>query len=123
MFMAEIKSLLLTAGHDLDLVQAPLTLDVTRGSETYILLRGTAQVAKTGDMMIADRQGIISSVVYGPDQRTQIRPETTRVVFTVYGPAGISDSAIDSHLHEIVKYARVISPAADVELLKVYPAD
>ena len=123
MFMAEMKSLLLTAGHDLDVVQAPLTLDVARGTETYILLRGTAQAPKSGDMVIADGEGIISSVVYGPDQRTQIQPETTRAVFTVYGPAGISDSAIESHLHEIVKYVRLIAPVANVELLKVYPAE
>src|SRR4030095_13292444 len=38
MFMAEIKNMLLTAGHDLDKVQLPLTLDVTRGTESYTLM-------------------------------------------------------------------------------------
>src|SRR3990172_5153546 len=40
MFMAEIKNMLLTAGHDLDVLQLPLTLDVTTGNVSYILLRG-----------------------------------------------------------------------------------
>src|SRR5512143_1651573 len=43
MFMAEIKNLLLTAGHDLDLLQLPLTLDVARGAERYTSLRGQEQ--------------------------------------------------------------------------------
>ena len=32
MFMAEVKNLLLTAGHDLDALQLPLTLDVAQGA-------------------------------------------------------------------------------------------
>jgi len=40
MFMAEMQDLLLTAGHDLDVLQLPLTLDVATGTEGYTLLRG-----------------------------------------------------------------------------------
>ena len=43
---------------------------------------------KPGDMMICDARGIISSIVYGPDQRTRITPKTTRVLFTVYARPG-----------------------------------
>ena len=38
MFMAEMNGLLLTAGHDLDALQLPLTLDVAKGTESYIQL-------------------------------------------------------------------------------------
>ncbi|MGZ9226947.1 MAG: hypothetical protein ACXW4M_15465, partial [Anaerolineales bacterium] len=44
MFMAEMKDLLLTAGHDLDTLHLPLTLDVATGTERYTLLRGDEQV-------------------------------------------------------------------------------
>ena len=74
MFMAELDNLLLTAGHDLDALRLPLTLDVALGSESYVLLRGSPQTPKSGDMIISDGEGIISSIVYGPDQRTQITP-------------------------------------------------
>jgi len=40
MFMAEIENRLLTAGHDLDNLQLPVCLDVTKGDEVYTLLRG-----------------------------------------------------------------------------------
>ncbi len=89
MFMAELENLLLTAGHDLEAVQMPVRLDVSNGSERYVRLNGQEQVMKAGDMMIADAQGIISSIIYGPDRRTQITSDTRQVLFTVYAPAGI----------------------------------
>lgn len=48
MFMAEMEDLLLTAGHDLDVLRLPLTLDVASGTETYTLLRGEEQTLKRG---------------------------------------------------------------------------
>jgi len=120
MFMAEVKNMLLTAGHHPDTLQLPLTLDVTAGDESYILLRGENQVVKAGDMMISDGLGIISNVIYGPDQRTQITAETRNAVFTVYAPAGIEEQAIMQHLHDMRDYVMVIAPQAQVELLMVY---
>jgi len=120
MFMAEVKNLLLTAGHDLDVVQPPLTLDVARGGETYTLLRGQEQQLKPGDMVIRDRAGVISGIVYGPDGRTQIRPETKSAVFTVYGVPGISPEAVRAHLQDIETYARIIASEAQTEMLQVF---
>jgi DNA/RNA-binding domain of Phe-tRNA-synthetase-like protein len=120
MFMAEMQDLLLTAGHDLDLLHLPLTLDVATGTEGYTLLRGEEQTLKPGDMMIRDRLGIISSIIYGPDQRTQITPETRNVVFTAYVPPGIDEQAVIDHLGHIQENVLVFAPQARVELLKVY---
>jgi DNA/RNA-binding domain of Phe-tRNA-synthetase-like protein len=122
MFMAEVKNLLLTAGHDLDSVQLPVTLGVASGDERYTLLRGQEQVLKAGDMLMADRGGVISSIVYGPDQRTQIRTQTRNVLFTVYAPAGISIEAVQAHLQDICDTVRIASPAARVKELRVYGA-
>jgi DNA/RNA-binding domain of Phe-tRNA-synthetase-like protein len=120
MFMAEVNNLLLTAGHDLDTLQLPVTLDVSTGGERYTLLRGQEQEMKPGDMFIADRAGIISSILYGPDQRTQIQAQTRNVMFTVYAPAGIPEEAIVKHLQEIQHNVLLVSPRAQVELLKVF---
>ena len=89
-------------------------LDVASGTETYVLMRGTSQTPKAGDMMIWDSEGIISSIVYGPDQRTQIRHDTTTAVFTVYGPAGIDATTIEAHLHEIEANAQLIAPQSQL---------
>jgi len=120
MFMAEMQDLLLTAGHDLDTLQLPLTLDVATGNEKYVLLRGEEQVLKPGDMMISDQAGVISTILYGPDQRTQITSDTTNVVFTAYAPPGIGEAAVIEHLQHIQEKVMVFAPQAGVESLNVY---
>ena len=120
MFMAEVKNMLLTAGHDLNVLQLPLTLDVSKGTESYTLMRGQEQVLKPEDMFISDRDGVISSIIYGPDQRTQITADTRNVVFTVYAPAGIGERAVEQHLEEIQQYIMLVAPHAQVELLNIY---
>jgi DNA/RNA-binding domain of Phe-tRNA-synthetase-like protein len=120
MFMGEMKNFLLTAIHDLDKLQLPLTLDVTQGTESYTLMRGETQIVKAGDMMISDGVGIISNIIYGPDQRTQVTESTRNAAFTVYAPAGIDGQAIMQHLQDMRDYVMVIAPQAQVELLKVY---
>jgi DNA/RNA-binding domain of Phe-tRNA-synthetase-like protein len=120
MFMAEMKNMLLTAGHDLDKLNLPLTLDVSKGTESYTLLRGDQQILKADDMFISDQSGVISSIIYGPDQRTQITADTRNVVFTVYAPAGIDEQIIETHLRDIRDYVMLIAPQTQVELLEVY---
>ena len=123
MFMAELDDLLLTAGHDLDTLALPLTLDVARGDETYTLLRGDEQTLKAGDMFIRDGEGVISSIIYGPDRRTQITPETQAVVFTVYAPPGVGADAVEAHLQTLQANVRLIAPEAKVALSAVITAD
>jgi DNA/RNA-binding domain of Phe-tRNA-synthetase-like protein len=120
MFMAEMKNLLLTAGHDLDLVQLPLMLDVSKGTESYTLMRGQEQILKPGDMMISDRAGVISDVIYGPDRRTQITANTRNAIFTSYAPQGIEEQTVEKHLQDIRDFVLIFAPQAKVELLKVY---
>ncbi|MGE5642183.1 MAG: phenylalanine--tRNA ligase beta subunit-related protein [Byssovorax cruenta] len=119
MFMAEVKNLLLTAGHDLDTLELPLVLDISKGDERYTLMRGEEQALKAGDMFISDQNGVISSIIYGPDRRTQIKAETRNVVFTVYAPDGISEPIVQKHLEDIRDYIRIFAPQAQVESLQV----
>lgn len=122
MFMAEMNNLMLTAGHDLDVVQPPVTIDVAEGHETYIKFNGQEQTLKTADMYIADTQGILSSIIYGPDQRTQITPGTQRVIYTVYGAPGINEDDLKVHLVDIQENVLLISPNAVVDIMEVYSA-
>ena len=119
MFLAELEDLLLTAGHDLALVQEPVTLDVSTGTESYIRMNGQEQQLKAGDMMISDQEGIISSVIYGPDQRTRINANTERALFTTYAPVGVGVEAVQHHLENIQNYVLLIAPGASTELLLV----
>jgi DNA/RNA-binding domain of Phe-tRNA-synthetase-like protein len=123
MFMAELKNLLLTAGHDLDVVAPPVGIDVAGGTESYVRINGQEQELKAEDMYIADAEGVLSSILYGPDQRTQVRSQTRRVLFTVYAPKGISEAAVHDHLLDIKANVRIVSPQAAVEYMQVLTAD
>jgi DNA/RNA-binding domain of Phe-tRNA-synthetase-like protein len=120
MFMAELKNLLLTAGHDLEAIQPPVKLDVANGDERYVLLNGQEQVLKPADMMMADAQGVICSVLYGMDYRTRITRATRQVLFVVYAPPGIGEEAVRRHLLDIQSYVELVGPAAAVVSLDVY---
>jgi DNA/RNA-binding domain of Phe-tRNA-synthetase-like protein len=122
MFMAELKTQLLTAVHDLDRLVPPVRLEIASGSEIYTTMNGLDQALKAGDMYIADRLGIISSIIYGPDQRTSITPQTTRVLFTTYAPPGILPSQVAGNLDCIEGFVRLISPGAITEIKQVYEA-
>jgi hypothetical protein len=93
MFAAEIDSLLLTAGHDLGIGERPIEV-------------------KAQDMSIRDAKGILSTVIYGPHQRTRLRPESRSVLFTVYAPGEIPDADVDRHLRRIESLVRGQSPSA-----------
>lgn len=119
MFMAELYNLLLTAGHDLGVIQGPLRLEAASGTELYTTLQGEEKNLKAGDMYITDQSGVISSVLYGPDQRTRITPHTQDVVYTVYAPAGIPPETVYRHLDELREYVLIASPVATVEKIEV----
>jgi len=120
MFMAELKNCLLTAGHDYDALNIPLTVDVSIGDEKYIVMSGKEQIVKSGDMMIADTKGVISSMIQGPDSRTRILPDTRTAVFMVYAPPGISEKLVLEHLSDIHSYVKLISSNVEIKLQKVY---
>ena len=123
MFMAELKNLLLTAGHDLTAVALAVRVDVTRERDRYVAINGTERVPAAGDMMMVDGEGIISSVLQGPDRRTRITPETREVLFAVYAPAGVGESAVRSHLEDIAANVLLVAPQAEIGLLATLAAE
>ena len=122
MFMAELKNQLLTAGHDVAALDLPVTVDIASGAENYMTLSGKAQTLAVGDMYMRDGQGVISSVIYGPDRRTAISPATQRVLFTVYAPSGVGPVLVQEHLDDIRDNVLLVAPNAQVELSEVYEA-
>jgi DNA/RNA-binding domain of Phe-tRNA-synthetase-like protein len=108
MFIAEMKNMLLTAVHDLDKTAMPMVLKAAAG-ETYTVLNGKNVVTVPGDFMVADAQGVISSILRGPDLRTSVEASTKNVLFTVYAPPGIEDELIQQHLNDMELYVKSFS--------------
>jgi DNA/RNA-binding domain of Phe-tRNA-synthetase-like protein len=115
MFMAEMRHLLLTAGHDFAKVVPPVTLEAARGDETYVKLNQEPQVAKSGDMMVVDRDGILSSVIHGPDLRSRITLATTDAMYVVYAPVGVAREQVVAHVRDIAEGILSFAPGATVE--------
>lgn len=120
MFMAELKNGLLTAGHDFQTLQLPLTLDAVSQDEQYVLMNGKGQAVKPGDMRISDTSGVISSIIHGPDQRTRITTDTQKVVYVVYAPQGIAHKLVLQHLSDIHRYVKLFAPGVQMLEQQVY---
>ena len=123
MFVAELRNLLLTAGHDLATIVGPLRLDSATGSESYTLTNGQPATLKPGDMYMADAEDVICSILYGQDTRTRLSPTTQAALFVVYAPPGIAPAAVEAHLRDIAALAREFAPDAREDGLEVCQAD
>ncbi len=93
-FMAEVETLILTAGHDSQKLRGPIVIDVSRESEQMTQMNGAPKAIRSGDMIMRDADGICCSIIYGQDARTPISPETSRVLYVAYAPAGIAADTV-----------------------------
>lgn len=121
MFMAELKNMLLTAGHDLDKIIAPVKFVVATGQESYISINGRKVTVIPGDFALSDQAAAISSILRGPDQRTAITERTRRVLYTIYAPAGIKQQLISQHLNDIESYVKTFSAEAITSYKRILP--
>lgn len=122
MFMAEIKNLILTAGHDAAKLVPPLTLTAAAGGEILNGMGGRKSTVKARDMYIADAQDILSVVVYGADQRTKITAQTNSVLYCTYAPVGIGPNAVAAHMDDIAVFLRLAQPQATVAWSEIVQA-
>ena len=113
MFAAELFSMLLTAGHDLKKLGLPVRLCTAAGGEAYTSISGRDTAAVGGDAYIADADGIISSILRGPDERTRITADTVDTLYTVYAPAGVETDAVLAGLDLLERLIRSFAPQAE----------
>ena len=114
MFLAEMKTFLLTAVHEMEATSLPVTLDSAAGGEEYCSMGGTARKLKAGDMFMSDSRGIISSILYGPDERTKVTDRTSHALFTVYIPSGVGKKETEEHLDFISEALMSFSPESEI---------
>ena len=122
MFIAELRNLLLTAGHDLDALELPVRLTVGTG-ESFIAPNGQETSVKPGDMFIADAQGrVLSAIITGPSDIARIGPETTAALFCTYAPPGVDPALVHAHLDDIERNVKLIAPEAEVVAREIMTA-
>lgn len=120
MFMAELKNMYLTAGHDLDLIKGGLNTKITNGSEEYVNISGKEMKLKLEDITTEDEFGIISSVLFGPDKRTMITEKTKNYLFFAYYPYGEDNTKIRNHFEDIVAYIKIFDNGFEKSNIGIY---
>ena len=114
-FMAEVETLILTAGHDSQKLRGPIVIDVSRESEQMTQMNGAPKAIRSGDMIMRDADGISCSVIYGQDARSPVSPQTSRVLYVAYAPAGVATEVVERQLRGIEEHIRLVSPDVVVE--------
>ena len=121
-FMAEVETFILTAGHDVAKLHAPLWIDVSRESDQLIQMNGISKAIRAGDMVMRDQKGISCSILYGQDNRSPISTATSHVLYVAYAPAGIPADAVEMQLRQIEENIRLFSPASATEQRRLLSA-
>jgi DNA/RNA-binding domain of Phe-tRNA-synthetase-like protein len=121
-FIAEVETLVLTAGHDIAKLNGPISMDVSREGDQIAQMNGETKSIRTGDMIMRDANGVCCSIIYGQDNRSPISSKTSHVIYVAYAPAGVPTEAVDSQLGMIEENIRLFSPTAIVERCQLLSA-
>ena len=113
-FMTEVQTNLLTAGHDVNKLSGPISMDISREGDTITQLNGQPRNMRVGDMVMRDDSSVSCSVIYGQDNLSPITKDTTHVLYVAYCPEGISLECAENHINNIRKYVLSINSAAIV---------
>ena len=111
-FMAEVETLVLTAGHDADKLVGLVSMDVSRDGDQLTQMDGSPKAIPAGDMIMRDAKGVCCSILYGQDNRSPISRETSHVLYVAYAPAGVSAETVEAHLRAVEAHVRLMSPLA-----------
>jgi DNA/RNA-binding domain of Phe-tRNA-synthetase-like protein len=114
-FVAEVETLVLTAGHDVDKLAGAISIDVSRDGEELTQMDGAPKAIRAGDMIMRDAKGICCSILYGQDNRSPISARTSHVLYVSYAPPGVRADTVQAHLSAIEQHVRLTSPDAVTE--------
>jgi len=121
-FAAELETHLLTASHDAERLSGKSLIQASAGGEQIIQLGGAVKQVPAGDMLMRDDQGVVCTVIYGPDQRTAITPATQTGLYVTYVPPGILAERVHAHHETILANLLRIAPKAEVGMQRVISA-
>jgi DNA/RNA-binding domain of Phe-tRNA-synthetase-like protein len=114
-FVAEMETLVLTAGHDVAKLHGSISIDVSREEDQIAQMNGDTKSIRAGDMIMRDANGVCCSIIYGQDNRSPISSETSRVLYVAYAPVGVPAEIVNAQLRKIEENIRLFSLTAIVE--------
>lgn len=121
-YTAEVETLVLTAGHDVEKLIAPVVIDVARAGDELAPMNGPQRAIQAGDMVMRDREGICCTILYGQDSRSPITKDTSHVLYVAYAPAGVPRQVVEAQLTQIEANVRLFAPEARLEQVSLLEA-
>lgn len=121
-FMAEVQTLVLTAGHDVGKLRSPLRMDVSRAGDWMTRMDGSPKTLPPGDMILRDTRGISCSIIYGQDDRSPISERTRHVLYVSYAPQGVPVESVQIQMSRIMEHVRLFCPGGVLERQEVIAA-
>ena len=118
-FAAELDTLILTAGHDVAQLEAPLMIDIARGGDEFTQMGGKQKDIPAGDMVMKDAQGIVCSILRGQDNRSPITGETSHVLYVSYVPERVLEAQVRAQLDAVENYVRLFAPDCRAEQAEI----
>jgi DNA/RNA-binding domain of Phe-tRNA-synthetase-like protein len=118
-FAAELETLVLTAGHDVEKLHPPLCIDVSVEGDTLMQMSGATKRLPAGDMVMRDAQGLSCSILYGQDNRSPISPATSAALYVAYAPPGVGEVAVRAQLEGILSNVRTFAPTCALDEMTV----
>ncbi len=122
-FIAEMETFILTAGHDVEKLQKPILIDISKEGDTITQMNGQHKPIRVGDMIMRDADGVSCSILYGQDNRSYISPETSHVLYVAYVPEGIPAEIAMAQLEKIEEYIWLFSPNVVLEQKRLLRAE
>lgn len=112
-FLTELRTQALLGTHDIDRINGEAELFRPMEKMPFPGMRGEEIHCYPGDVTGRDGDGIIFSLIAGPDARTYIRPDSTHVAFLFFAVPGVTPTELADVQERLVGYARVLAPTAE----------
>jgi hypothetical protein len=116
LLISEIRTGILMGVQDSAAMKGPLICDVAREGETFPGMRAEVRCQK-GEIVLRDSDGIIATLLQGPDRRTRITKSTRDVVFFIFSVPGISIGDINGGIETVQS---LLKPACNSVTAHIY---
>lgn len=113
-FLTELRTQVLLGTHDIDRIHGQAELFLPTEKLPFPGMRGEEIHCYPGDVTGRDEDGIILSLIAGPDERTCIRPDSSHIAFLFFGVPGVTASELAAVQERLSGYARVLAPAVEL---------
>lgn len=102
--IASVETLVTMSAYDLARVSPPLEIRFARRGEEAILIGGRVWRASGGELVLADRLGMLCVYVHGDAERSKVSGSTKEVLLVAYGAPGVESGYLRLALEKAVNY-------------------